>query len=95
MHAQLCPTLCDSMYCSLSGTSVHGNLQTRTLEWVVISLPGDLPNPEIGLVSPKMEGGFFTTEPSGNIKVVQIYKQILYASRVVKLKNYLEKNVQK
>ena len=60
MHAQLCPTLCDSMYCSLSGTSVHGNLQTRTLEWVVISLPGDLPNPEIKPISPVLAGGLFT-----------------------------------
>ena len=92
MHAQLCPTLCDSRYCSLSGPSVHGILQARILEWVVISPPGDLSNPETELVSPEMERGFFTTEPSGNIKVVQIYKQILYASRVVKLKNYLEKN---
>ena len=97
MHAQLCPILCDSRYCSLSGTSVHGILQARILERVVFSPPGDLSNPETELVSPEMEGGFFTTEPSGNIKVVQIYKQILYASRVsiifqIKLKNYLEKH---
>ena len=32
--AQLCPTLCDSLYCSPPGSSVHGILQTRTLEWV-------------------------------------------------------------
>ena len=95
MHAQLCPTPCDSIYCSLSGTSAHGNLQARILEWVVISPPGDLPNTEIGFIPLEMKGGFFTNEPSGNIKVVQIYKQILYASRVVKLKNYLEKNLQK
>ena len=34
---QLCPTLCDSMDCSLPGFSVHGILQARTLEWVAIS----------------------------------------------------------
>ena len=34
---QLCPTLCDPMDCSLPGFSVHGILQARTLEWVVIS----------------------------------------------------------
>ena len=34
---QSCPTLCDSMDCSLPGFSVHGILQTRTLEWVAIS----------------------------------------------------------
>ena len=34
---QSCPTLCDPMDCSLPGFSVHGILQTRTLEWVAIS----------------------------------------------------------
>ena len=33
----LCPTLCDPMDCSLPGSSVHGILQARKLEWVVIS----------------------------------------------------------
>ena len=27
--------------------------------------PGNLPNPEIELVSPALAGGFFTTEPPG------------------------------
>ena len=31
-----CPILCDLMYCSLPGSSVHGILQTRILEWVAI-----------------------------------------------------------
>ena len=35
--AQSCPTLCDPMDCSLPGSSVHGILQARTLEWVSIS----------------------------------------------------------
>ena len=35
--AQSCPTLCDPMDCSLPGSSVHGILQARILEWVVIS----------------------------------------------------------
>ena len=30
---QLCPTLCDPMDCSLPGSSVHGILQARVLEW--------------------------------------------------------------
>ena len=29
--------LCDSMDCSPPGTSVHGILQAKILEWVVIS----------------------------------------------------------
>ena len=35
--AQLCPTLCHPMDCSPPGSSVHGILQARTLEWVAIS----------------------------------------------------------
>ena len=34
--AQLCPTLCDPMDCSRSGSSVQGTLQARILEWVAI-----------------------------------------------------------
>ena len=32
-----CPTLCDPVDCSLPGSSVHGILQARILEWVAIS----------------------------------------------------------
>ena len=35
--SQLCPTLCDSMDCSLLGSSIHGILQARVLEWAAIS----------------------------------------------------------
>ena len=34
---QSCPTLCDPMDCGLPGSSVHGILQARILEWVAIS----------------------------------------------------------
>ena len=36
--AQSCPTLRDPMDCSLPGSSVHGILQARVLEWVAIAL---------------------------------------------------------
>ena len=35
--AQSCPTLCDPVDCSPPGSSVHGILQARILEWVAIS----------------------------------------------------------
>ena len=35
--AKSCPTLCNSMHCSTPGSSVHGILQARILEWVAIS----------------------------------------------------------
>ena len=34
---QSCPTLCDLIDCSPPGSSVHGILQARILEWVAIS----------------------------------------------------------
>ena len=34
--AQLCPTLYDPIDCSASGSSVHGILQARVLEWTAI-----------------------------------------------------------
>ena len=33
---QLCPSLCDPMDCSPPGSSVHGILQARILEWVAM-----------------------------------------------------------
>ena len=38
---QSCPTLCDPLDCSPPGSSIHGNLQARILEWVAISSSRD------------------------------------------------------
>ena len=35
--AQSCPTLCDPMDCSLSGSFVHWIFQPRVLEWIALS----------------------------------------------------------
>ena len=35
--AQLCPTLCNPMECSLPGSSFHGFFQAIVLEWIAIS----------------------------------------------------------
>jgi len=46
--AQSCPTLRDSMDCSLPGSSVHGISQARVLEWVAIAFSGNkIESPEI------------------------------------------------
>ena len=61
---QSCLTLCDSMDCSLPGSSVHGILQARILEWIAFSSPGDLLGAGIKPVSftpPALAGKFFTT----------------------------------
>ena len=59
---QSCPTLCDPMDCSFRGSSVHGNLQAKILEWVAIFSSGDLPDQGIepvALMAPALAGGFF------------------------------------
>ena len=59
--AQLCPTLCDPMDCSPPGSSVHGILQARILEWVAISSSRESSYPGIESMFPALAGGFFTT----------------------------------
>ena len=49
---QSCPTLCNPMDYSPPGSSVHGILQIRILEWVAMPPPGALPNPGIESASP-------------------------------------------
>ena len=63
--AQSCPTLCDPVGCSVPGSSVHGILQARVLEWVAISFSGDLPDPGIEPWSPALQADALTSEPPG------------------------------
>ena len=61
--AQFCLTLCSPMDSSLLGSSVHGILQARILEWVEDPPSGDLPNPGIeptSSMSLALAGGFLT-----------------------------------
>ena len=60
---QLCPTLCDPMDCSSPGSSVHGILQGRVLEWVAISFSRDLPDPRIEPWSPALQADSLLPEP--------------------------------
>ena len=39
--AQSCPTLCNSMDCSLPGSSIDGIFQARVLEWVASAFSND------------------------------------------------------
>ena len=42
------PTLCDFMDCSQPGSSVHGILQARILEWIAISFSRGSSQPKTG-----------------------------------------------
>ena len=70
LHAkslQLYPTLCYPVDCSPPGSSVHGILQARILEWVAMPSSRRCPNPGIkpaSLMSPALADRFFTTSVS-------------------------------
>ena len=54
------------MGCSAPGSSVHGILQIRTLDWVAIRSSGDLPHPGIKPVSPTLQADSLPSEPLEN-----------------------------
>ena len=58
---QLCSTLCDPMDCSLAGSSVHGILQARILEWVAIPSFRGSSQPRDQTQVSCIAGGFFTS----------------------------------
>ena len=53
------------MDCSPPGSSIHGILQARILEWVAFPSPGDLPDPGIEPRSPALQGDALPSEPPG------------------------------
>ena len=58
---QLCLTLCDPMGCSLTGSTGHGILQARILEWPCQE-EGDLPDPGIEPGSPALQADALLSE---------------------------------
>ena len=58
--AQLCPTLCDPMDCSPPGSSVHGILQARILEWIAIPFSRGSFQLRDHIQVSHIAGGFFT-----------------------------------
>ena len=60
---QSCLTLCDPMDCSLPGSSVHGILQARILEWVASTSPGDFSDPGIEPMCPVLKADSLLSEP--------------------------------
>ena len=59
LDTQSCPTLCDPMDCSPLGSSVHGILQARILEWIHSLLHGIFPTRDQTQVS-HIADRFFT-----------------------------------
>ena len=70
--SQSCLTLCGPMDCSPPGSSVHGILQARILEWVAMPSPRDLPDPGIEHVSPALQADTLPSEPPGKPNIILI-----------------------
>ena len=64
------------MDCNLLGSSVHGILQARILEWVPFPSLGDLPNSGIEPGTHALQADSLQTEPSG--KPEQVYNTYIY-----------------
>ena len=62
---QSCLTLCDPMDCSPPGSSVHGSLQARTLEWVAMPSSKLSSQPRGGTRSPSLQVDSLLSEPPG------------------------------
>ena len=58
--AQSCLTLCDPVDCSLPGSSAHGILHARILEWVAISFSRGSSRPKDWTCISCIADGFFT-----------------------------------
>ena len=69
---QSCPTLCDPRDCSPSGSSVHGILQGRILEWEAIPFSRGLPDPGIERSSPILQAESLPSEPPGKPEIQSI-----------------------
>ena len=89
---QLCPTFCDPMNCSPPGSSVHGILEARILEWVAMpfSRGSSWPTGDPGLTRVScVAGRFFTVwalrealkwKQKGSITNIKLYPQSGWSS---------------
>ena len=60
---------CNSMDCSLAGSTVHGTSQARILEWVAIAFSRESSWLWNEPASSAQAGGFFATEPPGKLYI--------------------------
>ena len=85
--AQSCPTLCHPMDCSLPGSSLHGILQARVLEWVAISFSRGSSRPRDRTRVSHIPGRRFnlwaTREAQKNHRVIDNYREVTAFDTVV------------
>ena len=73
------------MDCRLPGSSIHGILQARILEWVSFPPPGDLPEPGMKPGPPALQADSLLSESLG--KLTYIYH--IYHRYVISLSIHL------
>ena len=71
--AQSCLTLCNPMDCSPPGSSFHGTLQERILEWVTIPFSRGSFSPGVETGSPALQEDSSPSEPPGLRYSVFVY----------------------
>ena len=64
-------------------SSVHGILQARILEWVVMSSSRDLPNPGIEPRSPTLQPDSLMSEPPGMMCVFFLLTNFFFLKRMM------------
>ena len=72
---QSCPTLRDPMDCSPPGSSVHGILQARIVEWVAIPFSrGSSQGSHLGIEpgSPTLQVDSLLSEPPGKLRAPEV-----------------------
>ena len=85
---QSCPALCDLIDCSPPGSSVHGILQARILEWIrelPFPSPEDLPDPGITPRSPALQADSLQFELQGSPYHCTNYTHYVYPFRLIRL----------
>ena len=79
--AQSCLTLCDTMDCSPPGSSVHGILQTRTLEWVAMPSPRGSSQPrdwsQVSHISDRFFTIWATREVDGHSQINELLSPLV------------------
>ena len=93
--AQSCLTLCDPMRCSPPGSSVHGILQARILEWVATSSSRRSSGPRIRIQVSCIVGRFFTVWATREVPYMYMNRSAMQETIVWYLgqKDPLEKNL--
>ena len=76
LAAQSCPTWCNPRDCSPPGSSVHGILQARILEWVAVPFFRRFPDPGIESRSPAFQADSLPSEPPGKPNSYRTIKQM-------------------